>query len=50
MGSKNYTIDDLLNETITDMENIETDLSSDVSEDLENALEEAGDELKRSPL
>ncbi len=48
MGNQNYSMDDLLDETITDMENIESELESEVTDDLDSALQEAGHDLKKS--
>ena len=48
MSNKTYTIEDLLTDTTTDLENIEAELLSETDAELEDALEQAGKDLKKS--
>ena len=48
MSKKEYTLEDLLTDTTSDLENIESELLSETSAELEDALEDASHDLKKS--
>ena len=48
MSNKEYTLEDLLTDATTDLENIESELLSETDAELEDALEQAGHDLKKS--